>query len=163
MKRKPADEDAPLVAIGRLGNSLHAVKPDRSRRAGQRSACGAGYLCISLALISCATHRRADLGTRGPTTLSMSDPADSFRGPTDHNEQMKWPANNSAIRRSPRLAVVYILVVLVGVICQIAVAAGGPRWLFIPAAVLGLGGLVLLVTLIVRNEPTNRARPQSPR
>lgn len=73
--------------------------------------------------------------------------------------RMRWPAENSAMRRSPKLAAVYVVVLPVGVACQVAVATGAARWLGIPAAVLGLGGLGLLVMLILRNDlklPTRR-------
>lgn len=71
---------------------------------------------------------------------------------------VKWPADNSAMRRSPKLAAGYMVIMLVAVACQIAVATGAARWLGIPAAVLGLGGLGLLVMLLLRNDvkPTSR-------
>lgn len=75
---------------------------------------------------------------------------------------MRWPVENSAMRRSPKLAAVYVVVILLGVACQIAVATGAARWLGIPAAVLGLGGFVLLMMLIVRNDPPPRTARQHP-
>jgi len=66
---------------------------------------------------------------------------------------VRWPAERSAFRRSPQLAVLYVAIALLGIACQIAGAIIDVKWLGL------IGALVLAVAFVLFLLVIFRARP----
>lgn len=66
---------------------------------------------------------------------------------------MMWPAESSALRRSPRLGAAYITICIFGIVFLVIGAATNLRWSMTAGGALTFVGLGLLLVLTFRSRP----------